>query len=194
MLDTISRGHAIDIWRTFWIPPPSDSERPSFELTMSCLSCFFGQSEKRITAQFDDLATRCLEELIEKKVWIRLEDNNVDISAICIGICSFMQSQGFSVFQGWDNNVMNNFPHAYLTSTKETIPICLVHIFTAIATRLGLNVSPINFPGTVLAHVLPHHEGAEPIIVSIWQHTFNRFSLVPVYACFCVLHATSSLH
>lgn len=49
MLDTISRGHAIDIWRTFWIvPPPSESERPSFELTMSCLSCFFGQSEKRV--------------------------------------------------------------------------------------------------------------------------------------------------
>ena len=66
----------------------------------------------------------------------------------------------------WDNNAMNNFPHAYLTSTKETMPICLVHIFTAIATRLGLNVSPINFPGTVLAHVLPRHEGAEPIIVN----------------------------
>ena len=60
---------------------------------------------------------------------------------------------------------MNNFPHAYLTS-KQTLPLYLVHIFTAIATRLGLNASPINFPGTVLAHVLPRREGAEPVIVN----------------------------
>jgi F-box protein 21 len=52
MLDTISRGHAIDIWRTFWIVP-SPSETPSFELTMSSLSCFFGQSEKRVCLRCD---------------------------------------------------------------------------------------------------------------------------------------------
>ena len=63
-------------------------------------------------------------------------------------------------------NVMNNFPHAFLTTNKQTLPISLVHIFTAIATRLGLNASPINFPGTVLAHVLPCHEADEPIIVN----------------------------
>ena len=61
---------------------------------------------------------------------------------------------------------MSNFPHAFLTTNKQTLPISLVHIFTAIATRLGLNASPINFPGTVLAHVLPRHEAAEPIIVN----------------------------
>ena len=47
MLDTISRGHAIDIWRAFWIIPPP-FETPSFELTMSSMSCFFGKSEKRV--------------------------------------------------------------------------------------------------------------------------------------------------
>ena len=62
---------------------------------------------------------------------------------------------------------MNNFPHAFLTTNKHTLPISLVHIFTAIATRLGLNASPINFPDTVLAHVLPRHEAAEPIIVNL---------------------------
>ena len=63
--------------------------------------------------------------------------------------------------------MMNNFPHAYLTTNKQTIPISLVHIFTAIATRQGLNASPINYPGTVLAHVLPRHEAAEPMIVNV---------------------------
>ena len=66
---------------------------------------------------------------------------------------------------------MCNFPHAYLTTNKQTLPISLVHIFTAIATRLGLNASPINFPGTVLAHVLPRHEAAEPIIVNATHPT-----------------------
>lgn len=51
MLDTISRGHAVNIWRTFWIVPPP-SEIPSFELTMSSLSCFFGQSEKRVCLRY----------------------------------------------------------------------------------------------------------------------------------------------
>lgn len=72
----------------------------------------------------------------------------------------------FSLSGSWDSNVMNNFPHAYLTTNKQTLPLCLIHVFTAIATRLGLNASPINFPGTVLAHVLPPHEAAEPIIVN----------------------------
>ena len=62
---------------------------------------------------------------------------------------------------------MHNFPHAYLSTNKQMLPICLIHIFTAIATRLGLNASPINFPGTVLAHVFSRHEAAaEPIIVN----------------------------
>jgi len=139
-----------------------------------------------ITAQFDDLATRCSEQLIQKRVRLESQEYNNDVPAICIGICTFMQSQGFSTFRGesphlcfvmkgnpyisvlgpWDSNVLNNFPHAYLTTNKQTLPICLVHIFTAIATRLGLNASPINFPGTVLAYVLPCHEGAEPVIVN----------------------------
>lgn len=73
--------------------------------------------------------------------------------------------------------MMNNFPHAFLTTNKQTLPISLVHIFTAIATRLGLNASPINFPGTVLVHVLPRHEAAEPIIVNASHPTNTIFNL-----------------
>ena len=145
-----------------------------------------------ITAQFDDLAERYSAELAEERVGADVkpqDDENHDIPAMCVSICSFMQSQGFSVFRGEFScgfemkeilyfsvlgsysNVMNNFPHAYLTTNKQTLPISLVHIFTAIATRLGLNASPINFPGTVLAHVLPRHEATEPIIVNVSHPT-----------------------
>lgn len=53
-----------------------------------------------ITAQFDDLATRCSEELVEKGLRLEPQAKNDDVPAICIGICSFMQSQGFSTFRG----------------------------------------------------------------------------------------------
>ena len=55
-----------------------------------------------ITAQFDDLAKRYSEELAEKRVRADVEpqDKDHDVSAICAGICSFMQRQGFSVFRG----------------------------------------------------------------------------------------------
>jgi F-box protein 21 len=78
------------------------------------------------------------------------------------------------------SNVMNSFPHAFLTTNKQTLPISLVHIFTAIATRMGLNASPINFPGTVLAHVLPRHEAAAPIIVNA-SHPTNTILNSQIY-------------
>ena len=56
----------------------------------------------KITAQLDNLASRCSQELAEKRVRANVDpqDKNDDVPAICMGICSFMQSQGFSVFQG----------------------------------------------------------------------------------------------
>jgi F-box protein 21 len=61
---------------------------------------------------------------------------------------------------------MNRFPHAYLSTHKRAIPISLVHIFASIGTRLGLQVSPVNYPGTVLAHVIPKERDLQPIIVN----------------------------
>ena len=61
---------------------------------------------------------------------------------------------------------MNRFPHAYLTTHKKAIPISLVHIFAAIGVRLGLQVSPVNYPGTVLAYVIPREQHLQPIIVN----------------------------
>jgi hypothetical protein len=72
----------------------------------------------KITAQFDDLAKRYSEELAEKRVLadVGLQDKNHDVSALCVSICSFMQSQGFSVFGG-------EFP-AVFTSERKSLLFC----------------------------------------------------------------------
>jgi F-box protein 21 len=48
---------------------------------------------------------------------------------------------------------MNHFPHTYLTTNKSTIPVSLVHVVLHLARHVGLDVSPVNFPGTVLGRV-----------------------------------------
>ena len=61
---------------------------------------------------------------------------------------------------------MNRFPHAYLTSYRKAIPISLVHVFAGIGRRLGIEISPLNVLGVVLAHVVPKESGMETIIVN----------------------------
>lgn len=63
-------------------------------------------------------------------------------------------------------DILDKFPHAYLTTHKDTIPISLVHVFIAIAARLGIQAFPINFPGTVLCHVAAHEPDNPPLIVN----------------------------
>ncbi|KAF8167626.1 hypothetical protein B0H34DRAFT_24380 [Crassisporium funariophilum] len=176
MLDTISRGHAIGIWQRFWTSQP---EKPSFEETISALSCFFGTSEERLTAQLDALANECCEALSRRGVPLDPSDKSYDTSAICMEICTFMQGRGFVLPSGQEfNSVLHNYPHAYLSTNKKTIPICLVHVFVAIGSRLHLNASPINFPGTVLAYVLPPG-AAKPIIVNPSASSSRRFIIDP---------------
>ncbi|KAJ3979313.1 Hemimethylated DNA-binding protein YccV like-domain-containing protein [Lentinula detonsa] len=51
------------------------------------------------------------------------------------------------------HDVLNLFPHSYLTSHKRTIPLSLVHIFVSIAQSLGVASSPVAFPVRVLVHI-----------------------------------------
>lgn len=47
ILDRISRRTAVLLWRRFWTP---DVQQPSFEETMTHLSCFYGCSPKRVSS------------------------------------------------------------------------------------------------------------------------------------------------
>lgn len=64
------------------------------------------------------------------------------------------------ILEEGETDLLNKFPHAYLTTHKTTIPISLCHVFAAIATRFGVKTNPVNFPGIVMMHVLvpPRYE------------------------------------
>ena len=64
------------------------------------------------------------------------------------------------------HQMLNHFPHSYLITSKRTLPISLVHIFVAISRRIGINASPVNFPGTVIVHVPTQQPEAPSIIVN----------------------------
>lgn len=64
--------------------------------------------------------------------------------------------------------VLDHFPHSYLMTSKRTLPISLVHIFVAISRRVGIEASPINFPGTVIVHVATRQPEGQSIIVNPW--------------------------
>ncbi|CAA7265914.1 unnamed protein product [Cyclocybe aegerita] len=194
LLDTISRGHAVSIWRRFW----EHSGGPSFEETMTPISCFLGCSEKRITAQLDDLANRCRKDLENKGIVVNSGDPGYNLASLCRGIWLFMREDGFSAPSKQEyQDILNNFPHASLTTKKRTIPISLAHIYAAIGTRLGIDVSPVNFPGTVLAHVLPREPGAEPLIINASasqpQQAVGNLSIADPVPAWNAMHGYSNI-
>lgn len=62
----------------------------------------------------------------------------------------------------------NHFPHLYLTSNKQSIPISLVHIFVHIAQGLGVTASPVSFPFRVLALVSSPNQEVNDIFVDVF--------------------------
>lgn len=61
------------------------------------------------------------------------------------------------------------FPHWFLTTHKDTIPISLVYIFVCIAHRLGITAAPIDFPARVLALV----SSPDPTVSDIFVDVFG---------------------
>lgn len=62
----------------------------------------------------------------------------------------------------------NIFPHTYLTTNKESIPISLIHIFVALARDIGVQASPIDFPGRVKAHIRSPRKEEEDFYVDVF--------------------------
>lgn len=66
------------------------------------------------------------------------------------------------------NTFNTRFPHWFLTTHKDTIPISLVYIFVCLARRLGMKASPIDFPARVLAIVSSPEPTVPDIIVDVF--------------------------
>ncbi|TFK77364.1 YccV-like-domain-containing protein [Pluteus cervinus] len=154
ILQAIGRGYAVKVWSEYSQPPESSFSPPSFDTAMTVLSCFFGKSPVRIEVQLDSLADECKQSLLAKGLTFDVLDSKYDLEDLTRGTCQFMSSKGFGLAEPHNFlKVLNQFPHAYLSTNKETIPISLVHVFVAISRRLGIQASPIDFPAKVLVHV-----------------------------------------
>lgn len=54
----------------------------------------------------------------------------------------------------------NHYPHKFLTTNRQTLPMSLVWTFVCLATRFGFEARPVGYPGTVLAAImLPERKG-----------------------------------
>ncbi|KAL1740963.1 hypothetical protein HDZ31DRAFT_46433 [Schizophyllum fasciatum] len=163
--DLIAKSSAMLLWRKL----KEDSASVSFEEAMSALSCFCGHSLLEIKELFDDLAHRCRARLDEEGARLDTDDERCDVVRICTGICDFMRSEGFGPAEGADfRRVHHHFAHFYLTTHKKTLPLALVHVFVAIANRLGLKASPVDFPYRVIAHVSHPSATADDIYVDVY--------------------------
>ena len=51
------------------------------------------------------------------------------------------------------HDIENHYPHKFLTTNRQTLPMSLVWTFICLATRFGFDARPVRYPGTVLAAI-----------------------------------------
>jgi hypothetical protein len=57
------------------------------------------------------------------------------------------------------HNMENHYPHKFLTTNHQTLPMSLVWTFVCLAARFGFEARPVGYPGTVIAAIrLPESE------------------------------------
>ena len=66
------------------------------------------------------------------------------------------------------HDIENHYPHKFLTTNHQTLPMSLVWTFVCLATRFGFEARPIGYPGTVIAAIkLP--ESKEWLYVNLFR-------------------------
>ncbi|CAL1695039.1 unnamed protein product [Somion occarium] len=151
ILGVIARRQAVGIWgRTF-----SEQGDVPFEEALASLSSVYSVSVKEITVMLDDIFEHCKQELQKLAVCLDPNDSAYDLWELCIQIRSVLRDMGFRVANSHRfSRLFSQFPHSFLLpGHRDTIPMSLIYVFVSICTRLGINASPVNFPGSVLAHV-----------------------------------------
>ncbi|KAG7099605.1 hypothetical protein E1B28_001433 [Marasmius oreades] len=160
ILEEIARGYGVRLWRQMV------HNEVSYVDGYSSISCFFGKTQKEINDLLHDVTARGREYLRKAGFDLSFEVIGQDVKPICVKICQFMHDEGFGrVDADSFHNIKNQFPHCYLTTNRKTIPISLVHIFVAIGRAVGIQASPVDFPGRVLAHVADPRENEDDFFV-----------------------------
>lgn len=123
-----------------------------FEAAISWLSMFRGGEGQEIAEELDMLAVSCSLYLASQAISL-----DSDTRQLAAGIYAFMLSRSFKGATPADyENLDNNFIHLCLDeSGRETLPLSLAVLYSAIAARLGLTALPTNTPARVLIVVEP---------------------------------------
>ncbi|KAF8445612.1 YccV-like-domain-containing protein [Boletus edulis BED1] len=170
LLGTIARSHAVKIWSGVGDEENNDAE--TLEVAIACLSSYFARPPTEISSRLDVLGVLCRSYLEDKNLPINPLEFNHDEStlrAISISICDFLWEHGFRAAEHTRFNAFNTrFPHWFLTTHKDTIPISLVYIFVCLARRLGISAAPVDFPARVLVIVSSPDPAVLDIIVDVF--------------------------
>ncbi|KAJ3721718.1 Hemimethylated DNA-binding protein YccV like-domain-containing protein [Lentinula raphanica] len=150
LLVSIGQTYAVNLWASL----RSGNNSVSFVQAFSSTSCFFGKHMDEMNSILYSLSSRCKEYLLRLNFPLSKLDSDSDLKKLCVLICKFMESEGYGPVSAFNfHDLLNLFPHCYLTSHKRTIPLSLAHIFVSIAQSLGVAASPVDFPIRVLVHI-----------------------------------------
>ena len=147
------------------------------ETAISWLAMFRGGEGLEVAEELDVLAVACALYLASHGISLAQ-----DAQQFATGIYRFMLSRSFKGATPTEyKNLDNNFLHFCLDeSGRETLPMSLVVIFCAIASRLGLPALPTNTPARIIAVVewppapLPSpHAGTSPSPNRFWIDVYG---------------------
>ncbi|KDQ63273.1 hypothetical protein JAAARDRAFT_694627 [Jaapia argillacea MUCL 33604] len=168
LLGSIARSNAVQEWGRLLHPQPGAPE-VTFEDALTGLSAFFAISPHEISNQLDALSERCRAYLTSRHRSLDSASPEFDLADTCAKICDFLRDEGFqAASSNRFHNLFNHFPHSVLSTNKKTLPMSLVYLFVAISRRLGIVVSPIDFPVRVIAHVASGNPTTPDILVDVY--------------------------
>ncbi|QRV75825.1 F-box only protein 21 [Ceratobasidium sp. AG-Ba] len=137
-------------------------------MVLKAFSGLMGVNTVEIGCNYDKLAKECGRQLAHNGVCVDPTDHEFDLEIFSRGVCDWMRSQGFGKAEGERYyDMMNHFPHTFMTTNRCTVPTSLVCTFVAIATRLGLCTGPVRFPDCIHAWIaFPSYEQSTTNILS----------------------------
>ncbi|TCD62407.1 hypothetical protein EIP91_006935 [Steccherinum ochraceum] len=168
ILGMIARYEATDVWERVFMARADDPPVPFVE-ALSSFSAVFDASMQEVKTQLDTIYEACVERMKRH----HLVHASTELQRRCITLCQVLYSpepaEGFGLAEGVAfQRLLNQFPHSFLQrGNRHTIPMSLVFVFVAMARRMGINASPVNYPGAVQAHVLPKDPSESSFLLDV---------------------------